>query len=190
MAERASLGRLVEELNIEVDWRGFELHPETPKGGMELDRLHPDNTKQGMKEYIEQFAARFGVQDMKPIKRMPNSRRALAVAEFARDQGKLYEYHWQVLDAYWKEGKDIEDSTVLSTLAVASGLDSDEAILAADNPDYLNRVDAMRVEYQNVGVGGIPVFVFGSEQAIEGFRPYPILAATAVRAGAKPKDES
>ena len=167
-----------------VDWRGFELHPETPKGGIELERLFPGGITPERESYIRQFAARFGVLGMKHAIRIPNTRRALGVAEFARDQGRLDEYRRRTMDAHWKEGKDIEDRTVLSALAGASGLDPEKAVLAADDPVYLSRVDAIRIEFQGVGVGGIPTFIFGSE-LIEGCQPYGVLAAVALRAGAK-----
>ena len=135
-------------------------------------------------DYMQQFAARFGVQGMKHSRRIPNTRRALAVAEFARDQGQLDQYRWRTMDAHWKEGKDIEDSAVLAILASASGLDPEKALIAADGPVYLSRLDAMRVEFEKVGVGGIPTFIFGSEP-VEGCQPYEVLAAAALRAGAK-----
>jgi predicted DsbA family dithiol-disulfide isomerase len=139
-----------------------------------------------MKDYIQQFAARFGIHDMIRTKRMPNTRRALAAAEFARDHGKLGEFRARTMDAHWKEGKDIENTTVLRELAAASGLDPEKALEAAADPVYLGRVDAMRTEYKQVGVGGIPTFVFGTE-AVEGCQPYEVLAAAALRAGARQK---
>lgn len=137
-------------------------------------------------DYMQQFAARFGIQGMQHSGKIPNTRRALAVAEFARDQGQLDEYRWRTMDAYWKEGKDIEDSTVLAMLAGASNLDPEKALLAADDPFYLSRVDAIGIEFKKVGVGGIPAFIFGRE-TIEGCQPYEVIAAAALRAGAKRK---
>ena len=137
-----------------------------------------------MKDYIQQFAASFGVYDIKPSKRVPNTRRALAVAEFARDQGRLSEFRSRTMDAHWKDGKDIEDSGVLRGLAEASGLDPEKAILVSVDPTYLKRVDDSRLDYEQVGVGGIPTFVFGAE-VVEGCQPYRVLAAAALRAGAK-----
>lgn len=136
--------------------------------------------------YIQRFAASFGVYDMKSPERMPNTRRALAIAEFARDQGRLKEFCALTMDAHWKEGKNIEDNTVLKEVAASAGLDPENAILATDDATYLKRVDALRVEYKQVGVGGIPTFVFGNE-VIEGCRPYDVLAAAALRGGAKPR---
>lgn len=121
---------------------------------------------------------------MKRAKRIPNTRRALALAEYAREQGKLDEFRSMAMDAHWKEDKDIEDSAVLSELARTAGLDPEQALRAADSTEYLSRVDAARVEYKKVGVGGIPTFIIGSE-TIEGCRPYEALSAAAQRAGAK-----
>ncbi len=36
VAEQSNLVRLQEEFDVEVDRRGFELHPETPVGGMRV----------------------------------------------------------------------------------------------------------------------------------------------------------
>jgi len=175
---------LEKEFDIKVDWRGFELHPETPKGGIELERLLSSKATPEQDNYMQQFALRFGIQDMMRTKRLPNTRRALAIAEFARDQGQLDEYRRLVMDAHWKDGKDIEDTSVLTDITMASNLDSEKALLAADDSVFLSRVDVIRTEYKKVGVGGIPTFVFGSE-LVEGCQPYEVLAATALRAGVK-----
>ena len=146
----------------------------------------PADMQSGWDDYMQQFAARFGIHDMKRSKRMPNTRRALAVAEFARDMGRVDTFRSLTMDAHWKEGMDIEDPAVLQDLAAASGIDPEKAILAAEDPVYLGRVDAIRIEYKRVGTGGIPTFVFGSE-AVEGCQPYEALAGVAVRSGASPR---
>ena len=187
IAERASLAKLEEEFDIEIEWHGFELHPETPKGGMELALLHP-NQKSDMGSYIQKFAARFGINDMAQTTRLPNTRRALAMAEYARDQRKLTEFRSRTMNAHWQEGKDIEDTAILRSLVVGSGLDPEKALMAADDPAYLKRVDDTRHEFKKVGTGGIPTFIFGTE-IVEGCAPYENLAAAARHAGAKPKSQ-
>jgi predicted DsbA family dithiol-disulfide isomerase len=137
-----------------------------------------------LQDYLQKFAAGFGVYDMRRSQKMPRTRRALAMAEFARDQGRLPEFRALTMDAHWKDGKDIEDGPVLRALALAAGLDPEMAGAAAGDPIYLKRVDDMRLEYKRVGVGGIPTFVFGGE-AVEGCQPYPVLAGAALRGGAR-----
>ncbi len=133
---------------------------------------------------MQQFAASFGVRGMIQPKKLANTRRALAVAEFAREQGQLDEYRRLTMDAYWKEGKDIENNGVLAALAAASSLDPEKAVKAADDHAYLSRVDAIADEFRKMGAGGIPTFIFGRE-IIEGCQQYDVLAAAASRAYAK-----
>ena len=135
---------------------------------------------------MQQFAARFGIHDMKHPNMLPNTRRALAMAEFAGDQGHLDEFRRRTMDAHWKEAKNIEDDTILMILAGASGLDPEKALIAAYDPVYLSRVDTIRIEYNKLGASGIPTFIFDNEQ-VEGCQPYEVLADAALRAGAKQK---
>ncbi len=165
-----------------MDWRGFELHPETPRGGIELSKLHPGEDRD-MSGYLDRFAAGFGVHSLAHSKMMPNTRRALAIAEFARDENKLDAFRTLVMDARWKYGRDIGDDAVLGELAAAAGLDPDAAQRAADDPVYLGRVETIRKEFKKLHVGGIPAFAFPQE-SIEGCRQYEELAAAALRAGA------
>jgi len=150
---------------------------------MDLARLHPRQGKSEIGSYILKFAAGFGIHDIKPSTRLPNTRRPLAVAEYARDQGKLDAFRSLVMAAHWKEGQDIEDESVLRSLAIASDLDAEAAVRAAADPVYLKRVADTRIEYKKLGVGGIPTFIIGNE-IVEGCQPYDILADAARRAGA------
>jgi predicted DsbA family dithiol-disulfide isomerase len=154
---------------------------------MDLARLHP-NQKSDMGSYIQKFAAKFGIHDMERTTRLPNTRRALAIAEFARDQEKLNEFRTRTMEAHWKENKDIEDTAILRSLAAASGLDPEKAISAVDDPVYLKRVEDTRGEFKKTGTGGIPTFIFGTD-IIEGCAPYEDLAEAARRAGARLKKQ-
>ena len=136
-----------------------------------------------MREYFETFAASFGVYDIEMPNRLPNTRRALAMAEFARDHGKLRLFRSLAMKAHWKEGKDLENSHDLAGLASRTGLDAEEALLAADSSQYLVRVDGLREEASRMGVTGIPTFIIGKERVV-GCQPYDDLAKAATRAGA------
>ncbi len=76
MAERSSLVRLQDEFDIALEWNGYELHPETPPGGMPLDRYLPN--AEAMLRYVRSFAEGFGISDLRPPSRLPSTRRALA----------------------------------------------------------------------------------------------------------------
>jgi predicted DsbA family dithiol-disulfide isomerase len=74
---------------VEIDWRGFELHPETPPGGKPIAERVPRERLPQLKRGLREFAASFGVTDLELPDHIPNTRRVLAIAEYAREQGKL-----------------------------------------------------------------------------------------------------
>ena len=132
------------------------------------------------------FARGFGIADMKLRDRAPNTRRALAVAEYARDAGKLEPFRQAAMDAHWRRGMDLESDADLRTLAVECGLDPEKALAASRDPEVLARIDRRRGEAERIGVTGIPTFVIG-EQAVVGCQSYEVLAEFVEACGAKRK---
>jgi predicted DsbA family dithiol-disulfide isomerase len=183
IAEASTVPRLLKELDLALDWHGFELHPGTPRGGMPLTRLFGNVNLEALHARTQRFAAGFGVTDFRPPDQLHNSRRALAMAEFARDEGALDPFRHAAFDANFRDGGDIELDADLGRAAALAGLDRDRALAAADDPQYLERVDARQQRARAEGVTGIPTFVFGNERVV-GCLPYETLRAAAQRAGA------
>jgi predicted DsbA family dithiol-disulfide isomerase len=183
IAEQASVPKLLTEFDLSLDWHGFELHPETPPGGMPLSELFPGVSLPSCHARPRRFAAPFGVPGLNPPDRLQNTRKALAAAEFARDAGKLEPFRQQAMDAHWRRGADLEAATDLRAIATAAGVDADAAITASQDAALLARVDEKQNEAKHNGVRGIPTFLFGSERVV-GCQPYEALAAAALRAGA------
>ena len=131
-----------------------------------------------------EFAKGFGITDMKMRTRSPNTRRALAIAELARDQDELEAWRQVAMDAHWKRGLDLEGDLDLRTLAAEAGLDPDAAIAASHDARFLARIDRRRAEAEELGVTGIPTFVIGN-QGVVGCQPYETLAGFVESAGAR-----
>ena len=140
-----------------------------------------------MREYMERFAASFGVYDMHLPEQLPNTRRALAVAEFAREHGKLIIFRDLAMQAHWKDAKNLENDQDLAELATRAGLDPNSAVASASSPDYLNRVDTLRAEACEMGITGIPTFIMGDLRVV-GCQPYEVLVSAVLKAGALPKN--
>jgi predicted DsbA family dithiol-disulfide isomerase len=175
---------LQNEYVIEIDWRGFELHPETPPGGRPIaDRIPRERLPQ-LKRNLREFAASFGVTDLELPDRMPNTRRALAIAEYARERGKLEAFRDAAMHAHWRAGKNLEEEQDLRDIALSAGLEPDTAIQAMDTEHYLQRVDAIREEATEIGVTGIPTLVVG-RYGVVGCQPYEVITQAAERAGAR-----
>ena len=66
IAEQSTVPRLLAEFDLTLDWHGFELHPNTPRGGLSLSRLFPGVPLPALHERTRQFASRFGVTNFNP----------------------------------------------------------------------------------------------------------------------------
>lgn len=150
---------------------------------MRLDEYFPAERLAGMAEYMKDFAASFGVTDFRQRERIPNTRRALALAEVAREEGKLEPYRQRAMHAHWRDGMNLEDDGDLRAIASDARLSADAVERSKDDPTYLQRIDAIRVEANAIGVTGIPTFVIG-RYGLTGAQPYQAFVEFAERAGA------
>jgi predicted DsbA family dithiol-disulfide isomerase len=137
-----------------------------------------------MQSRLLDFARGFGITDMKFRDRSPNTRRALAMAEYARDQGKLESFRHLAMDAHWRRGMDLESESDLRKLASEAGLDADASLAASRSGEYLSRIDRRREEAEDAGVTGIPTFLIG-DQGVAGCQPYEVLARFVEAEGAR-----
>jgi predicted DsbA family dithiol-disulfide isomerase len=186
---------------LDFEWRGFELHPEIPVGGADLTQMFRSDKVEQMRIQLEVVASELGVPLAFPD-RSNNTRAALAIAEHARDRGCLKVFRDAAMDAFWRDGRDLEDPEVLSELATAAGLVPSEALAAREDPVLVARVRAMGTEAARWGVSGIPTwFVLpdgwepGDPRPADGRRPvrvvgcqpYAQVEAAARAAGAVPR---
>jgi predicted DsbA family dithiol-disulfide isomerase len=170
------------EYEVEVDWRGFELNPRTPPGGTAMEQLFGGRART-MAANAEQTARRFGVTLTIP-ERLYNTRRALALTEWARSQGRLEPFRDAVMEANWRRGEALDDAQVLVRLAEYAGLLGEEARTAMDSPEHLSRVDTLQAEARAEGVTGIPTLFIGNVRVV-GCQPYEVFEAAARQAGAR-----
>lgn len=170
---------------------GYELHPETPPGGVPLSAYLRD--PEGTHAYVKSFAGAFGITDLSPPERLANTRRALAAAERARDRGRLEAFNAAVYDSYWRWGLGIESDADLAAIAGRAGVDPEGAVAAARDPALLERVDAARRAALGAGVTGVPTFDIEPaapgagrvSSRIVGCQRYEVLADAARRAGGR-----
>ncbi len=175
-----------QEFDITVDWRGFELHSETPAGGIPLSKLFPEVQPRDKQEQMKEFAASFGIENMVLPEILPNTHRILAMAEYAREMDTLDAFRTLAMQARWEENRNLEDDGVLGDLAAASGLDPQKALAACDSADYLARVDSLGAVAKRMEVTGVPAFIIGETRVI-GCQHYQVLADAVCQAGGSPR---
>ncbi len=165
--------QLKKEYNLDVEWRPFEIHPETPKGGALTEDLpFPKGYLEMAFANVKRLADEDGLT-LKFADKLPNSRLALYISEFARKKGKFEEFHKLVLEAYWLEGKDIGDKSFLLDLAESVGLNKNEIEIYLDTDEPFKVLQKTLKELRSYGINGVPTFNI-EERLIVGAQPYEV----------------
>lgn len=158
-----------------MDWKGYELHPETPPQGVNLSSLFPGFNPEVMAERLRRAGAHYGIGFNK-IERLSNSRLSLEASEFARDRGSYEDLHSRIFEAYFLEGRDIGSLETILEISGAAGLDTGALKEALHKGIYRERLQ----EYRELGlrykVAGLPTFIINGEEKIVGAREYEAFA--------------
>ncbi len=163
--------------DIIIEWHPFQLNPTMPDEGM--DRREYLETKFGGQEgaikvysQIDQAARDNGLDlNFAGIKRTPNTVDAHRLILWAGIEGKQNAVVDRLFKAYFKEGRDISEHSVLVRIADAAGMDG-EAIRKllegeADKEDIRDRDKKSRQS----GVQGVPCFVIDNHYVVNGAQP-------------------
>ncbi|OLS15649.1 MAG: thioredoxin domain-containing protein [Promethearchaeota archaeon CR_4] len=160
---------------LDVDIRPFELHPETPKEGLSNEELPFDPEYFAMAiANVKRLAAEDGIVFNLPT-RMPNSRLALSIAEFAKKKGKFDAFHAIVFEKYWVEGKDIGDLSVLLDFATSLGMERGEILAYIKSEEPTKVLRKYLADARKIGISGVPTFIINST-VISGAQPYAVFA--------------
>jgi predicted DsbA family dithiol-disulfide isomerase len=183
---RERVSWLRREAGAEVTWHPFDLHPEYPPEGIPraaLEARYGERFSGVVRELTEEA----GLPYAPHAERVPRSRRALELSEWARAEGgeEAHErLHERIMDAYWAAGRDISDWDVLAECARAADLDADAGREAVDAGAYAAPVDTSTEWAQRHGIMAVPAFVLDGRLLVSGAVPHEALGRAVERARA------
>jgi predicted DsbA family dithiol-disulfide isomerase len=173
--------RLQREFGIAVEWRPFELHPETPRGGARLTgRLGSEERARAYRDNILALAAESGITMTMPAV-VANSHLSLEASEFAREHGGFERYHRALFAAYFAEARDIGDTDVLCDVARAAGVDDQGLRQALADERYRERIDAITAAAREDEVVSTPTFIYSTGFRIVGAQEYRLFESVTRR---------
>jgi predicted DsbA family dithiol-disulfide isomerase len=172
--------RAVEETGVEVDvvYRSFELDPNVPTGASSpllldyLERKFGDRSRvQAAHARLTDAGAELGIDFRWAGMRRANTFDAHRLLTWALETvgaGAQRALKKALLQAYFTDGLDVADHTVLADLAEAAGLDraAAEALLASDQ--FAQEVRDARAEAHGEGIAAVPTFVVEGQWMLQG----------------------
>lgn len=144
---------------LHVDELPFQAHPEIPAGGIEV------GPRTGtMYSMLEREAKEAGLALHWPS-HLPNTRQALAAAEWARqhDSDAFLKLQKALFEAHFVLGEDLEEPAVIDRHASDSGLDLKTLHAALADVSATRAVEEAEAIGRKHGVQGTPAWLFGQE---------------------------
>lgn len=168
------LRRALEEAGVEAEvrWRPFQLQPDLPRGGLPWEDF-VERKFGGWERARPMFAhvARAGEEegirfDFERVASAPNTAAAHGLILEASRDGRLWEAADAVYRAYFTEGRDVGDPSVLHEIAAGLGVS-----WPGGDPEIEDEVRQARAEAARLGVNGVPFIVFDGRLALSGAQP-------------------
>ena len=178
-----ALGEFAHRGDVQIEWKSFQLTPDfAPIPG---ESIHASLAKK--KGVSEAEGRRMGDQmtliakevglDYDFDKTIPaNTFLAHQLIHFGAHHGQQGAMKERLFAAYYLEGQDINTVDNLVKLAAEIGLDAAEARQALEAGTYANEVRRDEYEAQQIGVRGVPFFVFEDKYAVSGAQPSEVFA--------------
>lgn len=160
---------------VQLVWKSFQLAPElktqTDKNIHQFLSEHKGMSVEqakGMNDHVTQLARQVGLTYNFDRSIVANSFSAHRFTHFAKQHHKQNEAEEILFRSYFTDGKNIDDYQTLTALGKEIGLDTTALQTALENGSYADNVRADIHEAGQVGVRGVPFFVFNRKYAISG----------------------
>lgn len=175
--------------NVQVNYHSYQLMPELGTDPQNLNELlaaryAPEQLAQQNK-HIAQRGAELGLEFNFDKAITVNTMTAHRVSHFAAENGQGRKFVRLLFKAYFSDGLNVADPTVLAELAASAGLDAAAARRIAESDDYTDNVREDIARAAQIGFGGVPFFMFNSTYGVSGAQPLEVFKQTLERTWAE-----
>lgn len=173
-----ALRELPEQEKVEVHYRSYQLDPDAtydPEKSFtetfsELKQIPVEQVKQ-MNAQIAARAKEVGLNYNFADMKYSNTFDSHRLLQYAKTEGKEEELTERLFYAYFTESRLLSDHETLLQLAEEVGLDRDKVKQVLSSDQYKEEVlSDIGLAYQ-IGVRGVPYFVFNNKYAVSGAQP-------------------
>lgn len=172
--------RLKSEFDVEIEWRGYELWPESMPWPVEEPVREMPNRPPTPTRYQLMLALEgLHLPKVERPKRMRTHLVHLA-AEFAREHGLEGVFIPEATRAYWERGELTNELEFLRNLGERIGLDPEELTRSVEEERFAERIVAFDAPAYKGGVFNLPTFFIGGERYAQ--QPFSVLAKAVAEA--------
>ncbi|MGO2130931.1 MAG: DsbA family oxidoreductase, partial [Pseudoalteromonas prydzensis] len=173
-----ALAQLSDEFTAEISWKPFELNPDMPVAGQDLNEhlaqkyglseQQGDENRQRILEMGEQAGFDFNF-DGKRI--MINSFDLHRLLTWAASEGKQTELKLAFFKAHFTDLVYLNEQDTLLDVVASVGLDRARAKQILDSGEYFQDVRSEQNTLQQMGITSVPTFIINDQFALTGGQP-------------------
>jgi len=162
-------------IKIEVHWHPFELNPQMPESGQNLQEHICEkygSTKEQSRENRQKLASigeelgfEFRFHDES---RMVNTFKAHQLLHWANLQGQENAMKMALFSTHFSDQQDINNTDVLLSVVESLGLDKEEAKTILDDARFGDDVRSAQQTWTGRGITGVPAMVFKEKYLVTG----------------------
>jgi predicted DsbA family dithiol-disulfide isomerase len=184
----AALQQFADKQHIEIEWKAFQLNPELQTNpdisihqyladakGMSLDQARQSG------QYLTNAGKAYGLDYHFDDIVVANTFKAQQLIKLAHQQGKGNEMEERLFEAYFSEGKNVDDLPTLLQLAGEAGLHTDGLTDALANNQFTAETQKDIEEARQLNIHGVPFFVFNRKYAINGAQEPSVFLETLIK---------
>lgn len=164
---------LPDDMELEVTWEPFEIHPEVPPEGMPVEELgYPEERWKAMQEHLGVQAREEGLE-LGNRPKVSNTHEALAASAYAQEEEpeSFPCFHRALFRTYFTEGRDLGERDVILDVAEECGFSVAELDRALEEGRYDPVLEQTSREARRAGITGTPSFVFDDRYLAVGAQP-------------------
>jgi predicted DsbA family dithiol-disulfide isomerase len=171
--ERA-LERVDGETTVAVRIHPFQLDPNAPVPGIPALQRYAQKfgaQARAMLQRVQDEGAKDGLELRFDRAISANTFDAHRALRFAADSGKERELEMSLYRAYFTDGLDISDRSVLADRAAGAGLDRSDVLAYLESEAKVAELREELREALELGITGVPAFVFEQKYLVPGAVP-------------------
>jgi len=170
---KKAMHELQTELNFEISWKPYELHPEIPQEGYDkkLYMQQKFGSSSGRSPYneITKIGESVGFEfNFSKTERIPNTFMAHRLLWKAEQYNLQTELSEALFRAYFSEGLNIGSKEILAEVSELVGMDKEEVINFLDSKEGGREIADLEMNFIEKSIGAVPAYFINDKYIIQG----------------------
>ena len=169
-----AIKELKDQIEFEISWKPYELHPEIPQNGYDkklyLQQKFGDlSGRQSPYKQIEEIGYSLGFEfNFSKTERIPNTFNAHRLLWKAKREGLQTELSEALFKAYFTDGRDVGSVEVLSDIANEVGMDKEKSKKFLLSKEGGQETADEEMSFIEKSIGAVPTYFINNKYIIQG----------------------